>query len=136
MLEAGEMITEIVIPISAASAEKATVSFFEKLGPRQTQTIAIASVALRASRDGDRLQAVRVALGAVAPTIVRAPQTEALLAAGPLDEARVIEAAEILQRECTPIDDIRGSAAYRKQLVRGLLIRGLWPHVAAADGGG
>ena len=136
VLEAGEMITEIVIPISAASAEKATVSFFEKLGPRQTQTIAIASVALRASRDGDRLQAVRVALGAVAPTIVRAPQTEALLAAGPLDEARVIEAAEILQRECTPIDDIRGSAAYRKQLVRGLLIRGLWPHVAAADGGG
>ena len=70
---------------------------------------------------------VRLALGAVAPTIIRAPQTEALLMSDSLSEALLLHAGDILHDEVSPIDDIRSTAVYRRKLVRGLLIRNLWP---------
>ena len=69
---------------------------------------------------------VRVALGAVAPTVMSAPRTADHLMGGPLTEQRILEAGEIAAKECRPIDDVRGSAAYRRRLVRGLLVWGLW----------
>ena len=90
-------------------------------------------MALRGWLDGrsGRLVDLRVALGAVAPTVMLAPRTAAYLMDGPLTEARLLEAGEIAARECRPIDDLRGSAAYRRRLVRGLLVRGLWTYTAA-----
>jgi hypothetical protein len=106
------------------------IAFFEKLGPRKAQTIAIASVALRGwlSRGQGQLMDVRVALGAVAPTVMSASRTAEYLMDGPLMEERILEAGEIAAQECQPIDDVRGSAVYRRRLVRGLLVRGLWPY--------
>ncbi|MDE0157783.1 MAG: FAD binding domain-containing protein [Gammaproteobacteria bacterium] len=124
-----EVITEIVIPKRLVPQGGKEVSFFEKFGPRQSQTIAIVSVSFCGSLVNKQLSDVKIALGAVAPTIVRAPKTEAYLMAEPLNEERILEAASILAEECSPIDDIRGSASYRKRLVSGLLIRGLWPHI-------
>lgn len=60
-----------------------------------------------------------------------ASQAAEHLMGGSLTEARVLQAGEIAARECRPIDDLRGSAAYRRRLVRGLLVRGLWPYVAS-----
>ncbi len=128
ILEHGEIITEIIIP-KRLSKNAAEVSFFEKMGPRRTQTIAIASVSFRGYLGNDRLSDVKIALGAVAPTIVRAPKTEAYLMSKPLTEELVLAAADRLVEECSPIDDIRGSAGYRKKLVKGLLIRGLWSYI-------
>lgn len=119
-----ELITEILIPKQGHAGQE--ISFFEKVGPRQAQTIAKASVTLRGwLRDG-RLTQVRVALGAVAPTVIFAPQTAARLMADRFDTATVLAAGDIAQGECRPIDDLRSTAVYRRKLVRGLLIRHLW----------
>ena len=128
ILNRDELITEIIIP-KWLSDDAVEVSFFEKLGPRQTQTIAIVSISFCGGLENDRLSDVKIALGAVAPTIVRAPKTEAYLMSGALTEERVLAAADMLVDECSPIDDIRATAEYRKKLVRGLLIRGLWPYI-------
>lgn len=123
-----ELITEIIIPKSIDNGSVG-VTFFEKLGPRQTQTISIASVSFCGSLEKGRLRDVKIALGAVAPTIIRAPGTEEYLMSGPLTEERILSASEIIINECTPIDDIRGSADYRRKLIGNLLIRGLWPYL-------
>ena len=106
--------------------------YANEIGARKAQTIAIASVALRGWLNplDHRLGDLQIALGAVAPTVIYAGRTAECLMAGPLTEKRLMEAGEIAARECHPIDDLRGSAAYRRRLVRGLLVRGLWPHVA------
>jgi xanthine dehydrogenase small subunit len=128
-----EILTQVVIPKATQdrSGKKTEVAFFEKVGPRKAQTIAIASVALRGWLDAGRgeLADVYVALGAVAPTVMLASRAADYLMDGSLTEGRVLEAGEIAASECQPIDDVRGSAAYRRRLVRGLLVRGLWPHI-------
>lgn len=113
--------------------EEQEIGFFEKVGSRKAQTIAIASVSLRGwLKPQDRsLTVLQIALGAVAPTVVFASRTAEYLTASPLTETRLLEAGEIAAQECQPIDDLRGSAAYRRRLVRGLLVRGLWPYVAS-----
>jgi xanthine dehydrogenase FAD-binding subunit len=127
-----EILTQVVIPKPKAytDGDGKETAFFEKLGPRKAQTIAIASVALRGwlGRGQGQLMDVRVALGAVAPTVILASRTAGHLMGGPLMEERILEAGEIAAQECQPIDDVRGSAVYRRRLVRGLLVRGLWPY--------
>jgi xanthine dehydrogenase iron-sulfur cluster and FAD-binding subunit A len=131
LLAADEILTQIRIP--RVEREEPEISFFDKVGPRKAQTIAIASVALRGwlNPGNNRFDGLRIALGAVAPTVMLASQAAEHLMAGPLTEARLLEAGEIAARECWPIDDLRGSASYRRRLVRGLLVRGLWPHVVS-----
>lgn len=133
-LSSREIITEIIVP-KREQAGAHSVAFFEKYGPRRLQTIAVASVACNGWIKDDRLTDVRIALGAVAPTIIRAPRTEALLTSSPLTADLVLEAGHTVKEECSPIDDIRGTARFRHQLVRGLLIRGLWPFVQAGTAG-
>lgn len=127
-LAKGEIITQIIIPKSTDN-DAVEVAFFEKLGPRKTQTISIGSVSFCGSLKEGRLSNVKIALGAVAPTIIRAPRTEEYLMSEPLTEALVLSASKIIIEECTPIDDIRGSADYRKKLIGNLLIKGLWPYL-------
>jgi len=76
---------------------------------------------------------VRVALGSVAPTVVRAPEAEALAAAAipwdepgrPLAAGTVAEFARLVAAAASPIDDVRGSAAYRRHAVEVLARREL-----------
>lgn len=104
---------------------------FSKVGRRNAMVIAIASLCL--VMDEDR-RAVRVALGSVGPTVLRAPQAEAF-AAGALTDAGVWDDAtaplppgtlegfaERVAASARPIDDIRGTAAYRRH-VCGVLAR-------------
>jgi carbon-monoxide dehydrogenase small subunit/xanthine dehydrogenase small subunit len=127
ILAADELLTEIIIPKQRHEGRE--ITFFEKVGPRKAQTIAIASVGLRGWLVGSHLTHVRVALGAVAPTVMPAPQTAAVLMAQPFNEATLTHASQTAHDECRPIDDIRAAAAYRRKLVRGLLLRNLWPYL-------
>jgi CO/xanthine dehydrogenase FAD-binding subunit len=87
------------------------VQWFRKVGPRDAQAISkVVMAAVRAERP-------RIALGAVAPTVVRAPKTESVLAAGALLE----DAQKTLAAEIAPIDDIRSTAAYRRRVAQNLL---------------
>jgi len=72
---------------------------------------------------------VRVAIGAVAPVPLRATATEAVLERQSLSKDIIEKAAETVQQEVTPIDDVRASAWYRKHLT-GVYIRRALSHVA------
>lgn len=85
--------------------------YYRKVGTRAAQAISkVVIAALRAPRP-------RVALGSVAPTVVRLPRTEAVLASG----GSVEDAQAALQTEIHPIDDIRSTAAYRRRVSANLL---------------
>jgi CO/xanthine dehydrogenase FAD-binding subunit len=72
-----------------------------------------------------RWQQVRIALGAVAPTVMLAPQIANLLMSERFDEDLLRQVIDTAAAECSPIDDIRSTARYRRKLVRGLLARNL-----------
>ena len=88
--------------------------WFRKVGTRRAQAISKVVVA-GVVGDGD----VRVALGSVAPTVVRAVRTEAAIARG----ASVAEAQRVLTDEIAPIDDVRSTAEYRRRVAANLLAR-------------
>ena len=87
--------------------------WFRKVGTRAAQ--AISKVVMAAVRS----DTPRIAFGSVAPTIVRVPQTEKLLAFG----GSIDEAAEVLSKELKPIDDVRSTAGYRLRVSVNLLRR-------------
>ncbi|MEM0442973.1 MAG: xanthine dehydrogenase family protein subunit M [Candidatus Caldarchaeum sp.] len=91
---------------------------FFKHGLRQGDAIAVVNGAVLIEWDetSGTVSDARVALGAVAPTVVRAEKTEEILKGGRLDKETVIRAAEAVQQSIKPIDDVRGSAAYRREL--------------------
>ena len=88
--------------------------WFRKVGTRRAQAISKVVVAGVVGDGG-----VRVALGSVAPTVVRAVRTEAAIARG----ASVAEAQQVLTDEIAPIDDVRSTAEYRRRVAANLLAR-------------
>jgi xanthine dehydrogenase small subunit len=90
--------------------------WFRKVGTRAAQ--AISKVVMAAIAPGPD-ESPRLALGSVAPTVVRLPSTEAALAAG----ASIAEAQNILLEEIAPIDDVRSTAEYRRRVAANLLAR-------------
>jgi CO/xanthine dehydrogenase FAD-binding subunit len=90
--------------------------WFRKVGTRAAQAISKVVMAAVAPVADDP---PRIALGSVAPTVVRLPSTEAALAAG----ASLDEAQRVLVEEIAPIDDIRSTAAYRTRVAANLLAR-------------
>jgi CO/xanthine dehydrogenase FAD-binding subunit len=87
--------------------------WFRKVGTRAAQAI---SKVVMAGVAGDR---PRIAIGSVAPTVVRLPKTEAILAA----RGSVADAQAALVAEITPIDDMRSTAEYRRRVAANLLAR-------------
>jgi CO/xanthine dehydrogenase FAD-binding subunit len=98
---------------------------FAKVGVRNAMVIAVASVCVQL--DEDRHE-VRLALGSVAPTVVRAPAAE-VFASASLDweepDGALAEFGRVAAAEARPIDDVRGSAAYRRHVVGVLAPRAL-----------
>ena len=78
--------------------------------------------------EGDRVQDVRIALGSVAPTAVRATRAEAALQGNALTPAALAAAEEALVSEIAPIDDIRSTALYRTRVACNLLREFLGDH--------
>jgi carbon-monoxide dehydrogenase medium subunit len=98
---------------------------FQKLG-RTALDISVVNVAAGLQVDGaGRIQWARVALGAVAPTAIRAGATEENLQGRTLDAEAIAQAAEGVMREVSPISDVRASAAYRREMCRVLTRRAL-----------
>ena len=116
-----ELIARILVPRPPAGS----VHFFRKVGTRQAQAIAKVNLALVALvRDG-RVESVRIALGAVAPTPVRARHAEAVLTGRRVDALPVSAALAALGADISPIDDLRSTAHYRSVVARGLLEQAL-----------
>jgi xanthine dehydrogenase FAD-binding subunit len=115
-----ELLTAIRVPLGA----NGRVTRFYKAGTRPALDISTVVIALTSGRDGEgRLHGVRLALGAVAPTPLRARRAEALLEGKVLDEALADAAARAVADEAKPIDDVRASAWYRKELLHNMTRR-------------
>jgi carbon-monoxide dehydrogenase medium subunit len=119
----GELLTSIVVPRESLR----TTMRFLKFGLRKGQALALVNVAAGFSLDSPdgTLREPRIALGAVAPTVIRAPQAEAYLAGRVWSLEAAAEAGRIAATEARPIDDFRASAAYRRKLVAVLTRRAL-----------
>jgi carbon-monoxide dehydrogenase medium subunit len=117
---AGELVTSVSFPSPAPH----TATAFLKAGRRRAMEISVVCVAARLTLDGshDRCLEARVALGAVAPTAVRAHAAERALEGRPVGEEVFRRAAHAAQQAGIPIDDVRASAAFRRHLV-GVLVR-------------
>jgi carbon-monoxide dehydrogenase medium subunit len=118
-----ELLTHIVIPESSLGKPMA----FLKFGLRKGQALALVNVAAGFFCDPDAgtFESPRIALGAVAPTVIRAFGAEKRLAHQRIDSHAIREAAEIAVTEASPIDDFRASAAYRRSLIAVLVRRAL-----------
>jgi carbon-monoxide dehydrogenase medium subunit len=110
---------ELLVDIRIPKANLGKPSLFLKFGLRKGQALALVNVAAALWLDDKKqIAEPRIAIGAVAPTPIRAQKAEAhLVGKKPTDEL-LQEAAEIAVTECKPIDDFRASANYRRQLVR------------------
>src|ERR671917_714019 len=98
---------------------------FIKLGLRRAQAISVIDAAVVLTFDGAEVTEARIALGSLAPTIVRAGMAEDFLTRKTLTPDVCSEAATLACAAVTPIDDIRGTAAYRLQTLHNLLARTL-----------
>ncbi len=115
-LEPGEVIRAVRIPLPLAPQAR-----FYKVSKRRMDDISTVAAALALRLEGNRVQSIRIGLGGVAPSPVRASQTEAFLEGKPWDERTVRAAGEVIRSEFKPIDDHRGSAAYRSAMLASLL---------------
>jgi carbon-monoxide dehydrogenase medium subunit len=116
-LEKSELLTEIIVPIEPNGYGGA----FMKVGRRLGHDISLANVAVMVKLNKDRIEDVRIALGSVAPTPVRAIKTEAFLKGKEYTEKNIRRASEIASTEIRPISDIRASAEYRRDVVKSLI---------------
>jgi len=106
---------------------------FIKLGLRRAQAISIVDAALildvstgsTQRLQSDSVTSASITLGSVAPTIIHAPEAEKYLEGKQLTDDVIAEAARLTMNATKPIDDIRGSAAYRREMVRVCALRGL-----------
>ena len=120
-LAPGELVSEILVP--PAPAGQTGVYF--KLSPRARMDLAVVGVAVVGTLAGGQVSDVRIGLGAVAPTPIRAGEAEAGLAGKELTGQARQEAAQAAAAQAKPIDDHRASADYRRLMVEVLVRRGL-----------
>jgi carbon-monoxide dehydrogenase medium subunit len=123
-LAPGELILAVLVPRWQRPPGRA-VDRFVKVGPRPEQIISVVSLAVRIAVVDGAIADVRLALGAVAPRPVRARATERLLAGRELTAALRRAAAETIQSDIAPIDDVRAPASYRRLAAAVLLDRAL-----------
>ena len=113
-LAGDEIITEVIVPPLAPGTRATYVKFL----PRTADDYATVSVAA-AMRLADGVVAdARIVLGAVGPTPIRARAAEAALAGAKPSRERLAQAAALVRDEVDPLDDLRGSAEYKREMAR------------------
>ncbi len=124
---------EIVVSVEVPLPEPGTGSAYARHSTRAAMDLAAAgvAVALTLEDDNETCRRAHIALGAVAPTPIRASQAEDILSGQALTPALVAEAARVASTEARPISDVRASAEFRQEIVRVLAARTI--QAAAAD---
>jgi aerobic carbon-monoxide dehydrogenase medium subunit len=117
-LEPGELLTEIHVPPS----ERPGWSHI-KFTPRSVEDFATVGVAITLNSQNGTCQDIRLGLNSVASTIVHAKKAEEVLRGKPINDETLREMGEVASSECDPTDDNRGSAEYKRDLVKVLVRR-------------
>ncbi len=116
-----EMLTAIHLPAMRENER----GVFLKLGLRRAQAISVVNAAVILGFDGESVTQASIALGSVAPTIIRTPTAEEYLTGKRLTTETTAEAARLAAEAAVPIDDVRSTAEYRTEMVRVLVSRAL-----------
>jgi CO/xanthine dehydrogenase FAD-binding subunit len=116
-LHADELIRRIRLPREKSGWKQ----YYRKVGTRRAQAISKVCFAGAAKVEAGRIVDVRIALGSVAPTVLRALETEKTLCGKRLSPALLHTAQEVLAREIAPIDDMRSTSRYRRRVAQNLL---------------
>ena len=122
-LEAGEVVTGVVVPWLPAASGAAYVKFLPRTADDYATVAVAATVTLE--RDGERCRAARIALGSVGVTPLRARAAEALLAGQRLGAGLLQAAGESVKGAVDPLSDHRGSAAYKREMAAVMVGRAL-----------
>jgi carbon-monoxide dehydrogenase medium subunit len=122
-LAPGEIITAVRVPSPASGCGSA----FVKLGRRRAMEISIscASAWVRLAKDGQTCAGIGIGLGSVAATTIRASAAESILIGQPLTDTLLRAAADAAATGCRPVDDVRATARYRREVTRVLAYRAL-----------
>jgi CO/xanthine dehydrogenase FAD-binding subunit len=118
VIQPGELLVELLIPAPAPHSADAYIRFI----PRNEMDIAVVGIGAAITLDGDRCTAARIAMGAVAPTPLFAAKASQALVGKKFDAVAIENAAKLAIEQASPIDDMRGTAEFRRHLV-GVLTR-------------
>ncbi len=110
----GELLTAVILPPAKAARQ---ISAYHRLEYRQAMEIAVVGAAVWLVLENGHCVDARIAITAVAPTCVRAPEAEKSLKGQSVDGDRIGQAANAAAAAARPIDDVRGSAEYRRAMV-------------------
>lgn len=113
-----ELLTRIRLPRKMSEL----THYYRKVGTRKAQAISKVCFAAALRLDGARVRETRIALGSVAPLVLRARQTEDAIRGKELNDETMRLARETLMREIAPIDDVRSTASYRLRVAANLLV--------------
>jgi len=112
---------ELIARVHLPRSDNPWREYYRKVGTRRAQAISKVCLAGRARLEAGRVVDVRIALGSVAPIVLRAAQAERILENAALSPALIRSAQEALARDISPIDDIRSTARYRLRVAQNLL---------------
>jgi carbon-monoxide dehydrogenase medium subunit len=119
-LQENELVAEIMLP---APQPQSGAAFFRRT--RTAMDIALVCGATMLQLRNGSCENARIALGAVGPTPLRATRAEAALRGQALTDQTIDDASRLASEEARPIDDVRSSAEYRREMVQVLTRRGL-----------
>jgi carbon-monoxide dehydrogenase medium subunit len=121
VMQPDEFLLEIQIP----SLRKSEKGYFIKLALRRAQAISLVNVAVVIGIENGVVSKAGIALGAVAPTIIRAGDAETYLVGKQLNDETIEAAAKLAMETAKPISDVRSTAAYRKAMTKVITRRAL-----------
>lgn len=128
-LKKDEFITKFQIP----KAGPDEISRFVKIGQRKAQAISKVVACFRLGLDGDAVSKVAIAFGSVAETPIRLSKSEKIILGNKMDKKIVEKVMKSVEKEVTPIDDIRSTGKYRRHICKILVKRFLYRCQAAVD---
>jgi CO/xanthine dehydrogenase FAD-binding subunit len=131
VLEADELVVAVRVP-KLKSDER---DFFLKVGTRRAQAISKMVMAVRAKAEREVIEWIRIGVGSVAPTVVRARATESLLAGRAITHDIIEQARQSISLEVSPITDLRSTEHYRRRVTGNALGRAL-RQIIDSDGAG
>jgi CO/xanthine dehydrogenase FAD-binding subunit len=119
VLESDELVLAVRIP----KLESGERDFFYKVGTRRAQAISKVVMAARVRSVEGRIESLQIGVGSVAPTVIRARNTESLLAGSTMNPNAIEQARHLIAQEVKPITDLRSTERYRRVVTANLLGR-------------
>jgi CO/xanthine dehydrogenase FAD-binding subunit len=114
---------ELVVAARIRKLKDGERDFFCKVGTRRAQAISKVVLAARATATAGTIESISIGIGSVAPTVVRAPETERLLSGRALTPALIEQARQLIANEIAPISDLRSTEHYRRTVTGNVLAK-------------